>query len=318
MEPAARQQSASPALGLALGGGGMRGWAHIGVLSVLERYGLRPGVVAGCSAGALIGAFYAFGYSVEQMKQLMREQRTRTLFSIRLDGQGLISNEPLRDYLRRHLHDCCFEDLPIPFYVIATDLESGKEVVLSRGPVVEAILASSAIPGIFAPLELGGRLLVDGGLCNNVPVSPLVHHGARYTIAVRLHRERSTLEPAGLKRRRSRPEEERRISLSMWSERFSRTFRTRRNNRQPNSFEVLGRAMEIVVTQLEGYRLQACRPDVLIVPEVDHVGMLSLWEEKEDIFQSGVRAAEAQAEALKAIAKRLVPAKAFAVEENHA
>jgi NTE family protein len=252
------------------------------------------------------------------MKQLMREQRTRALFSIRLDGQGLISNEPLREYLRRHLHDCRFEDLPIPFYVIATDLESGKEVVLSRGSLVDAILASSAIPGIFAPVEWEGRWLVDGGLCNNVPVSPLVHHGARYTVAVRLHRERSTLEPASLKRRRSGFDEDRRISLSMWSERLSRTFRAKRTNRQPNSFEVLGRAMEIVVTQLEGYRLQACRPDVLIVPEVEHVGMLSLWEEKEDIFQSGVRAAEAQAEALKAIAKRLAMGVAFEAEQNHA
>lgn len=285
----------------------MRGWAHIGVLSVLERYGLRPGVVAGCSAGALIGAFYAFGYSVEQMKQLMREQRTRALFSLRFDGQGLISNEPLREYLQYHLQDCRFEDLSVPFYVVATDLESGKEVVFNQGPVVDAILASSAIPGIFAPVEINGRLLVDGGLCNNVPVSPLVHHGARYTIAVRLHRESTALEPAPVKRRRSDDEEGegRRISLGMWGERLARTFRRNGSERQPNGFDVLGRAMEIVVTQLEGYRLQACRPDVLITPDVSHVGMLSLWEEKEEIFQRGVAAAEAQEAALRALARRL-------------
>ena len=307
MKAAERGRAVQPELGLALGGGGMRGWAHIGVLSVLERYGLRPGVVAGCSAGALIGAFYAFGYSVEQMKQLMREQRTRALFSLRFDGQGLISNEPLREYLRYHLQDCRFEDLPVPFYVVATDLESGKEVIFSRGPVVDAILASSAIPGIFAPVEINGRLLVDGGLCNNVPVSPLVHHGARYTIAVRLHRESTALEPSPVKRRRNGDDdaEGRRISLGMWSERLSRTFRRNGSERQPNGFDVLGRAMEIVVTQLEGYRLQACRPDVLITPEVSHVGMLSLWEEKEEIFQRGVAAAEAHADALEAMARKL-------------
>ncbi|MDQ7039478.1 MAG: patatin-like phospholipase family protein [Rhodothermus sp.] len=308
MQAKDRTRTVQPALGLALGGGGMRGWAHIGVLSVLERYGLRPGVVAGCSAGALIGAFYAFGYSVAQMKQLMREQRTRTLFALRFDGQGLISSEPLREYLRVHLQDCHFEDLPVPFYVVATDLESGKEVIFSRGPVVDAVLASSAIPGIFAPVELNGRLLVDGGLCNNVPVSPLVHHGARYTIAVRLHRERTALEPSPVKRRRNGEAEGegRRISLGMWSERLSRTFRREGSGRQPNGFDVLGRAMEIVVTQLEGYRLQTCRPDVLITPDVSHVGMLSLWEEKEEIFQRGVAAAEAQAAALAAMAQRLV------------
>ncbi len=309
MKAKERVRAVQPELGLALGGGGMRGWAHIGVLSVLERYGLRPGVVAGCSAGALIGAFYAFGYSVEQMKQLMREQRTRALFSLRFDGQGLISSEPLREYLRYHLQDCHFEDLSVPFYVVATDLESGKEVIFNTGPVVDAILASSAIPGIFAPVELNGRLLVDGGLCNNVPVSPLVHHGARYTIAVRLHRESTALEPSPVKRRRNGEDEEgRRISLGMWSERLARTFRRNGGERQPNGFDVLGRAMEIVVTQLEGYRLQACRPDVLITPDVAHVGMLSLWEEKEEIFQRGVAAAEAQAAALKAMARKLAQA----------
>lgn len=292
----------------------MRGWAHIGVISVLEQYGLRPGVVAGCSAGALIGAFYAWGYSVEQMKQLMREQRTRALFSLRFDGQGLISNEPLREYLRHHLQDCHFEDLSVPFYVVATDLESGKEVIFSRGPVVDAILASSAIPGIFAPVEINGRLFVDGGFCNNVPVSPLVHHGARYTIAVRLHRESTALEPAPVKRRRSSEDEaeDRRISLSMWGERLSRPFRRNGSERHPNGFDVLGRAMEIVVTQLEGYRLQACRPDVLITPDVSHVSMLSLWEEKEDIFQRGVVAAKAHAAALQAMAQHLTRAFATA------
>nr|WP_243663475.1 patatin-like phospholipase family protein [Rhodothermus marinus] len=96
MKAAERVRAVQPELGLALGGGGMRGWAHIGVLSVLERYGLRPGVVAGCSAGALIGAFYAFGYSVEQMKQLMREQRTRALFfdSIRWTGPDFQRTTP--------------------------------------------------------------------------------------------------------------------------------------------------------------------------------------------------------------------------------
>lgn len=305
--PAARpSRSVEPALGLAFGGGGMKGWAHVGVLSVLERHELRPGVVAGCSAGALIGAYYAFGYSLDDMRRFMREQRTSSLFSLRFDGQGLLSNDAFRDYLARHLEDCTFDDLEIPFYVVCTDLETGKEVVLNKGSLVDAILASSAIPGVFAPVEVGGRLLVDGGLCNNVPVSALVNHGTRYTVAVRLHQDWSGLQAPPLRKRRNPDgsDAERRVSMSMWAERLARTIR-RDADPLPNGFEVMGRAMEIVVSQIEGFRLQSGRPDVLITPEVAHISTFSFSEEKEDIFNCGVRAAEAQAERLTEIRRRL-------------
>lgn len=295
-----------PELGVAFGGGGMKGWSHVGVISVLERYGLRPGVVSGCSAGALIGAYYAFGYSLDEMRAFMRTQRTSSLFSLRFDGLGLLNNDAFREYLVEHLHDCTFDDLKIPFYVICTDLETGKEVVISKGRLVDAILASSAIPGIFSPVEIGGRLLVDGGLCNNVPVSALVHHGARYTIAVRLHQDFTGLNALPLRRRQA-GEVDDRVSLALWGDRLRRTIR-RENNHLPNGLEVLGRAMEVVVSQLESYRLQAHKPDVLITPQVSHVNMLSFGEEKEEIFTCGVRAAEAQAPLLQEIARRLVPA----------
>lgn len=296
-------------VGVALGGGGVRGWAHVGVISVLEELGVRPSMVAGCSAGALIGAYYASGHSVDTMRRYMREQRTTSLFSLRFDGLGLLSTDGFRDYLRSHLGDARFEDLPIPFYVVCTDLETGKEVVLNRGSLVEAILASSAIPGIFPPVEMNGHLLVDGGLSNNVPVSALVNAGARYTVAVRLHQDTNGLTAPALTRQRTSASPvdgngDKRISLSMWSERLTRTLR-RDSSHLPNGFEVLGRAMELVMTKLEGYRLQVYKPDVLITPRVAHIGTLSFSEEKEDIFSCGVAAAREQEAMLREIVRRV-------------
>ena len=293
---------AHPRLGIALGGGGMKGWSHLGVLSVLERYGLRADVVAGTSAGALVGAYYAFGYSLDEMRDVMRRQKTASLFSLRFDGLGLLGNDAFRAYLTEHLHDCTFDDLKIPFYVICTDLETGKEVVLNKGRLVDAVMASSSIPGIFSPVEVDGRLLVDGGLCNNVPVSALVHHGAHYTVAVRLHQDVNGLNAFPM--RRTPPGDDDRVSLAMWGERLRRTLR-REPNTLPTGLEVIGRAMEIVVSQLESYRLQAHKPDVLVTPQVSHVNVLSFGEEKEEIFNCGVRAAEAQAPLLEEIGRRM-------------
>ena len=297
-------QGTRPKLGIAFGGGGMKGWSHVGVLSVLERYGLRADVVAGTSVGALIGAYYAYGYTLDEIGEIIRTQRTSSLFSFRFDGLGLLNTDALRAYLTEHLRDCTFDDLKIPFHVICTDLETGKEVVLSEGRLVDAILASSALPGIFSPVEIDGRLLVDGGLCNNVPVSALVHAGAQYTIAVRLHQDLNGLNALPLRRVKPAANDEERVRISVWGERLRRTL-LRENNHMPNGLEVLGRAMELVVSQLENYRLQMHRPDVLITPEVAHVNVLSFSVEKEDIFNCGVRAAEAQAPLLEEIARRM-------------
>lgn len=302
-EASSSDASTGVGLGVAFGGGGMKGWAHVGVISVLDRLGLRPSVVAGCSAGALVGAYYAYGYSLEEMRQFMREQRTSSLFALRLDGLGLLGTEGFRDYLQRHLGDCTFEDLDVPFYVVATDLETGREVVLNRGSLVDAVLASSAMPGIFAPVEIDGRLLIDGGLCNNVPVSALVNHGARYTVGVRLHRDANSLEAPSM-RKHPPAGQEQPVSLAMWTERLARSIR-RQNGHLPNGFEVIGRVMEIVVSQIERYRLQAYPPDVLIAPEVSHINVLSFSEEKEEIFACGVQAAEEQEVLLRKIARRL-------------
>ncbi len=293
-------RSAEPVLGLALGGGGMRGWAHVGVLSVLEERGLRPDLVVGSSAGALIGAYYAKGLPVPEMVRLMRGQRTASLFGLRLDGAALLDTDDLRDLLVEQLGDVQIEDLELPFAVVATELASGKEVVIDRGPVVDAILASSAMPGIFAPVRRGDRLLVDGGICNNVPTSVLVSRGARYTIAVRLHRDEERFDGVP-----SSPE--RSVSNSLWADRLAKTIR--RDPSLPSGFEVISRVMELTVAKLERYRLQAYPPDVLIRPEVGHVRTLAFSEEREDIYEAGREAALAGGDLLDRLAGRVAAAR---------
>lgn len=291
-------------LGIALGGGGMKGWAHVGVLHELDSLGLRPGHVAGTSAGALIGAYYAAGYTVDEMVHLMQEQKTASLFSLRFDGAALFDNDELRDTLEEQLGDTLIEDLPIPFAVVATDLSTGQEVVIDRGPVVPAVLASSAMPGIFAPVKLDGRLLVDGGICNNVPVSVLTSRGIRYTIAVRLHQDVDALDSDdGSEADESPTRAERLFSNSMWAERLAKTIR--RESGLPNGLEVVSRVMDITLSKLERYRLEAYPADVLIQPPVAHVRTLAFTEEREDIFEAGREATRAHLDDLKRLVSRL-------------
>jgi NTE family protein len=260
--------------------------------------------VSGCSAGALIGAFYAYGFSFGELVKIMEDQRTTSLFPLRFDGLGLFGTDNLRSYLQQHLGDVTFADMKIPFFVTATDIESGREVVLHRGKVVDAVLASCSMPGIFAPVEIENRLLVDGGLCNNVPVSVLVAKGARYTVAVRLHRDVSGIDAAPVRRHVVVEDDATWRSISGWADLLTRTIR-KDSSHLPNGMEVLGRAMEIVVAQLEGYRLQAYPPDILISPSLNHVSTLRFHENKAEIFARGEAAARDNQSAMERLKARM-------------
>jgi NTE family protein len=297
-------------LGFAFGGGGVRGWAHLGVLSVTERLGLRPGRVAGTSAGAITASFVAAGFSVEEMKVVMRSQRTRSLFSLRFDRLGLVNTDGFSAYLERHLGGRNIEELDLPLAIVCTDLESGKEVVIDRGPVVPAVLASCALPGIFAPVEIGGRLLMDGGVCNNVPVSALVNRGTEYTVGVQLYKRVGAINPHGDGTLDEVDDElDEKVGLGLWVDRLRQRLGIEGADAQgithPNGLEVVQRALDIMMAQIEGYRLQAYRPDVLITPRVRTAGMLSFGDEKEAIFQAGVDAAERRIDELNLLASRV-------------
>ncbi|MCS7239891.1 MAG: patatin-like phospholipase family protein [Candidatus Bipolaricaulota bacterium] len=174
-------------VGLALGSGGARGAAHVGVLKVLEREGIKVSAIAGASIGAMVGGAYAAGLPLARIEEeWLTTSRAKLLKSFlpTFPRTGLTSGSGLRRYLREILGEVRIEDLPVPFAAVATDLDTGKPVVLRSGPLVEAIRASTAIPGVFQPVRWEGRLLVDGGLVEPLPVRVCRELGAEVVIAV--------------------------------------------------------------------------------------------------------------------------------------
>ncbi len=172
-------------LGLALGGGGVRGAAHLGVLDVLEREGIRPDVIAGTSVGSIIGACLAAGLDVGEMRETMRTLKwtdlTRLSWGNRL---ALLDTTPLRRFIDRSLGEREFDDLEVPFAAVTCDVLTGAEVLVREGSVARAVTASSALPGLFPPDEYGEALLIDGGAIANLPVRAARELGADYVIAV--------------------------------------------------------------------------------------------------------------------------------------
>lgn len=173
-------------VGLVLGSGAARGWAHLGVLQAIDELAIRVDVIAGTSIGALVGAVYA-SRGIEQLKEVVLHFDRRQLLSLLdlgLRQAGLIDGKRVADELREQIRQPLIEDLEIPFQAVATDLGTGEEVALDRGDVIEAVRASISIPGVFTPVTRNDRLLVDGGLVNPVPVSVARAMGADFVIAV--------------------------------------------------------------------------------------------------------------------------------------
>ncbi|WP_045741852.1 patatin-like phospholipase family protein [Actinoplanes rectilineatus] len=171
-------------IGLALGGGAVRGAAHIGVLDVLDRAGLEPAVITGTSAGALVGALYASGRSPSEIAKLAQTLRWARLIRPGLTRKALFETSKLAVFLDDTLSSLTFEELERPFAAVACDLTTGREVVMREGPVASAVLASAAIPGVFPPVDREGHLLVDGGLVTMVPAALAREMGADIVVAV--------------------------------------------------------------------------------------------------------------------------------------
>src|SRR5919112_3978889 len=172
--PVERDPRAKPRIGLALGGGAARGWSHIGVLRVLEEAGIVPDVIAGCSIGAVVGGCYAAGKldELEAFALSLTKRRVMGLLDFHLTGAGLIAGSRLQKLLDHDLANLRVEGLPMRFCTIATELETGHEIWLTKGPLVQAMRASYALPGVFDPIFIGGRRLLDGAPVNPNPITP--------------------------------------------------------------------------------------------------------------------------------------------------
>lgn len=171
-------------VGLALGGGAARGIAHVGVLKVLVKEGIPVHMIAGTSSGALFGALYAGGLGMEAMEISARRAGWSRLVRLAITRRGAVSGDSMVKLVEEAIGHKEFKDLKIPFTAVASDLKSGERVVISEGSVAEAVHASSAIPGVFIPVHLQGRLLADGMITENVPVAVVKSMGADFIIAV--------------------------------------------------------------------------------------------------------------------------------------
>lgn len=158
-------------IGLALSGGGIKGMCHAGVLKALEEYGVKPDILAGVSAGSVVAALYADGYSPDEIAVLFEDIRFRQMTKLQIPNGGFFKIDSFQNFLERNLKAKTFEDLKIPLRIVATDLDKGKTVVFDKGSLVDSIVASCSIPVLFSPKNIGGVNYVDGGVLKNFPVS---------------------------------------------------------------------------------------------------------------------------------------------------
>lgn len=184
--------------GLALGGGAILGAAHIGVLKALDEKEIEICAITGTSIGALIAALYAFDIPPDEIEAIALELDWLDVSGFSLSKFGLLSNERLGQTVKEALGEVRFADAAIPLAVVATDIGTGEKVVLKDGDVATAVMASSCVPGIFVPVEMDDRMLVDGGLVENVPLSPLAEMGAEMIIGVDLNAKRKYQRPEDL------------------------------------------------------------------------------------------------------------------------
>lgn len=293
-----------PMIGLALGGGAARGFAHIGIIKTLAAHGIVPNVVVGTSMGAVVGGAYSAGH-LDKLEAWARGLQPRNILSyldIRLNGSGLIGGAKLAAEIETTLGQNMIEDLPIKFATVATEVRTGHEIWLTHGPMVDAMRASYALPGIFSPVLIGDRWLVDGALVDPVPVSAARALGAEIVIAANLSsdvfRHSTTIYSHG-------PSAD--VSVSVMPEvepeprkrgigKFFSAERTMKREffgggGRPGISSVMVDAFNIMQDRITRARLAGDPPDLLISPRVGQIGWFD-FHRADELIAHGARAAE--------------------------
>jgi NTE family protein len=180
---------------LALGGGSVLGAVHVGVLKAFDERRIKIKSISGTSAGAIVASLYAFGVSPKKIEKIVLEFEWKNLSSLTLSKYGILSNQKIGEMIKRNIGDKNIEDAKIPLCMVATDITTGEKVVLDKGSVSDSVMATTCVPGIFVPIELGGRFLVDGGIVENIPLSCLRDKNVDYVIGVDLICEHAYKRP---------------------------------------------------------------------------------------------------------------------------
>lgn len=290
-----------PVLGIALGGGGARGFAHIGVFKALERAGIFPRLVAGTSMGGIVGAMYARGMSAEQMETAVRQgiRGRRDMLravDLRLTQTGFVRGARIYDYIAKVIgSETRFSDLRRPLAMVATDLNTGREVVLDHGRVADAIRATISVPGVFLPVEMGALRLVDGGMLNNLPVDVVRRMGAEAVIAVDVLPNFQANTPG-------HPP----VVLPLQPRRSLRVYRE------------LWNVVMIMISTTTAAHLQQWPADVVIRPNLaPDLDILIGFDRSQEAIAAGEAAAQAALESILALVETKIPGNYSAIGAGH-
>ena len=291
-------------VGLALGSGAARGWAHIGVIKALSEKNIKIDYVAGTSIGALVGAVFASGklLALEDIIIKLDWKQIAYFFDIKIPRSGLIDGKKITNFIRSHINKRMIEDLPIPFCAVTTDIQTGNEIIINSGDIIEAVRASISVPGIFTPMKKDDMILVDGGLVNPVPISVVRNMGADYVIAVDLNH--NLIHKNNLKKDKSlntknyqpvkkidKSEKNNNGIFEMLNQKITDSelpgwgYLKKWMNKEPlpSIFEILTYSINIMSTQITTTRLKVDAPDILIQPELGHIKFLDFNRGKEAI-----------------------------------
>jgi NTE family protein len=294
--------SARPQIVLALGGGVARGWAHIGVLRALARENLEPDVICGTSMGALVGGLHLAGKldAIERWARALTQRKLLSFLDLTLGGAGLFGGEKLAKVLEEHVGGVCIETLPKPFVAVATELATGREAWLREGSLIQAMRASYALPGVFAPVKYDGRWLVDGALSNPCPTSVARSFGGKLVIGVSLHTDilgspgdaPQSAVPALLS---SVAQPRRTNGIAKWLRPdriiMERLFADRPDG--PAISSVMSGALNILIDRITRARLAGDPADVLIAPRIAHIGLIDFHRAEESIELGALAVREA-------------------------
>ena len=285
--------TSTPRLGLALGGGVARGWAHIGAVSRLEELGIKPDIVCGTSVGALVGGFWLAGElgSLEEWARRLNKRRMVGYIDVVLNGSGLVGGKRLNKALNAYLGEKTVETLPKKFVAVTAELATGHEIWLQSGKLSDSIEAAYALPGVFPPKQIDGRWVIDGALVNPLPVSVCRAMGARCVIAIGLHAD-AFGRNAAQRHEKFNVGNEPEIENNAF-ERGGLDIRLLRKLFKPSGATPgLGTTMlasfNIVMDRVTRSRLAGDPADLLITPDVGHVPLLA-FDRADDLIALGRR-----------------------------
>ncbi|HEY2211591.1 MAG TPA: patatin-like phospholipase family protein [Bradyrhizobium sp.] len=290
-----------PVIGLALGGGAARGFAHIGIVRTLIAHGIVPNVVVGTSIGAVVGGAYAAGHldTLEEWARSLQRRNILGYLDIRLNGSGLIGGDKLAAQLEAAIGQILIEELSLKFATVATEVRTGHEIWLTHGRMVDAMRASYALPGIFSPVLVGDRWLVDGALVNPVPVSAARALGAEIVIATNLSSDVFTHSTTIYSHGPSADAPEPAIEPAPPKRGFGKLFSAERTMKReffgsggrPGISSVMVDAFNIMQDRITRARLAGDPPDLLISPRVGEIGWFD-FHRADELIAYGARAAE--------------------------